>query len=503
MRPPQQTSLTLEGLGLLNYLHGVLTQPLGSWDGFYIPLSPSMNFALRYQLAFSAYAVAALSQGTPAYTAIYTEALRGAIEKMLHIDVWGYWRVPPEGDDAPSGGRGSLSSGHVAVLLSPHQRAVAGPPSDPIAHNNLQYSGHLSTMLALYEKVSGDRRYDNPFSLRDPASGVEYTYTHTKVAERIHAQMHSTGFGGVCCEQGMAYVPCNNHAMASNTLHDALHGTGYREANGPWLKTVRDKMVLRGPALRGVFGTAYVKDLHMAAPVAFNFTDAWGLAFMLPFDRPLVRKLYAKFKKRSISEAGSEGAFVSSSPLSERMEISDVAINTGFGTILARGIGDVVLADALVRYASSAFGATWQGGRYFYKDAPRTLHSTALRAVAEAIAPGGAGFARLFNDPPRAGSELDPHVAGLSDPTGHTGVSRAEYDPQERTLHITLTRVGDPSLLASDTPAEAEVTVSNAGNSPRVNVPSAPGTSFERTGSRITFKVPVRAGEPASCSVTT
>jgi hypothetical protein len=498
----EQLPLSPKGLGLLNYLHGVLTQPLGSWDGFYMPLSPSMNFALRYQLAFSAYAVAALSQGTPAYIAIYAEALRGAIEKMLHIDVWGYWRVPPEGDDAPSGGRGSLSSGHVAVLLSPHQRAVAGPPSDPIAHNNLQYSGHLSTMLGLYEKVSGDRRYDNPFFLRDPVSGVEYTYTHTKVAERIHAQMHATGFGGVCCEQGMAYVPCNNHAMASNTLHDAMHGTGYREANGAWLKTVRDKMVLRGPALRGVFGTAYVKDLHMAAPVAFNFTDAWGLAFMLPFDRLLVRKLYSKFKKRSISSACSEGAFVSSSPLSERMEISDVAINTGFGAILARGIGDVALADALIRYASSAFGATWQDSCYFYKDAPRTLHSSALRAMAEAIAPGDAGFTRLFNDPPRPNRDLDPHVAGLSEPTGRTGISQAAYNPQERTLHITLTQVGDPSLLASAAPAEAEVTVSNAGDSPRVNIHSAPGVSFERTGSRITFKVPVRAGESTSCSVT-
>ena len=357
-------------------------------------------------------------------------------------------------------------------------------------------------MLGLYEKVSGDRRYDTPFSLRDPASGVEYTYTHTKVAERIHTQMHSTGFGGVCCEQGMAYVPCNNHAMASNTLHDALHGTGYREANGPWLKTVRDKMVLRGPALRGVFGTAYVKDLHMAAPVAFNFTDAWGLAFMLPFDRHLVRKLYSKFKKRSISDAGTEGAFVSSSPLSERMEISDVAINTGFGTILARGIGDVVLSDALLSYASSAFGATWQDGRYFYKDAPRTLHSTALRAIAEAILPGGAGFTRLFNDPPRPGRDVDPHVAGLSDPTGHTGISQAEYDPQERTLHIILTRVGDPALFAGVAPAEVEVTISNAGNSPRVNVHNAPDTTIEHSGNNITFRLPVRADEPTSCSVT-
>ncbi|HST03358.1 MAG TPA: hypothetical protein VLQ48_01335 [Chloroflexia bacterium] len=497
-----QASLTLRQLGMLNYLHGLLTQPTGAWEGFYRPLSQSMNFALRYQLAFSAYAVAVLAQKTPAYRALYTEALRGAIEKMLHIDVWGYWRVPNEKDDGSASG--GMSGGHAAVLLAPHQRAVAGPPSDPIAYNNLQYSGHLSTMLGLYEKLSGDKRYDNTFTLRDPASGVEFAYTHSKVAERIHDQMCANGFGGVCCEQGMAYVPCNNHAMASNTLHDALHGTDYREANSGWLKTVRSKMILRGPALRGVFGTAYMKDLHMAAPVAFNFTDAWGLAFMLPFDRPLVRKLYPRFKKRSVSDAGpdagSRGAFVGSSPMSERMEISDVGINTGFGAILARGIGDVALADSLARYATSALGAGWDGGRYFYRSAPRTLHTTALLAIAETISPGGADFASLFNDAPS--KDEHPYVARLSDLTGRTGIVEAEYNEQERILRITLAQVGDPDTLANGAATEVAITVSNVSNSAYVQIGNEqPGSQRERSGDEIVFTVLVRPGENVTCLV--
>src|ERR671937_3022160 len=110
--------LDLRGLGYLNYLHQVLAQPLGSWDGFYTPQSPSMNFALRYQLAFGAYAVAALAQRTPAYRAPYTEALRGAIEKMLDVASWGYWRVAGAGQAEATGNAGGLmSGGHVAVLL--------------------------------------------------------------------------------------------------------------------------------------------------------------------------------------------------------------------------------------------------------------------------------------------------------------------------------------------------------------------------------------------------
>src|ERR1041385_1190567 len=90
----RNTGLSSESLGLLNYLHAVLSQPQGSWEGFYFPQSPSMNFALRYQLAFGAYAVSALAQRTPAYRAPYVEALRGAIQKMLDVASWGYWRAP-------------------------------------------------------------------------------------------------------------------------------------------------------------------------------------------------------------------------------------------------------------------------------------------------------------------------------------------------------------------------------------------------------------------------
>ena len=398
----QSRGLSLESLGYLNYLRNILTQPGNSWEGFYQPQSPSMNFALRYQLAFSTYALATLAQRTPAYRAPYLEAMRAAIEKMLCVETWGYWRAPAPQPGAQSAyGNGHIaSSGHVAVLTSPHQRAPMGPPSDPVALDNLQYSGHLSTMLGLYEKLSGDDRYDSPFILHDHESGVTYTYTHSQVAERIHRQQLESNFGGVCCEQGMAYVPCNNHALASNFLHDALHGTDFSHGQRPLAPDRARQAGAQRPALRGVFGTAYMRDFKMATRVAFNFTDAWGLAFMLPFDRPLVRKLYSKFKKRGIVRAGSDGAYVGSSTMSERSEISDVPINTGFGLILARGIGDIEVADALSAYATHAFGASWQEDRYYYKEAPRTLHATALYALASAIEPGGATFGSLFTASP-------------------------------------------------------------------------------------------------------
>jgi hypothetical protein len=499
MNPPV-APLDNETLGHLNYLHSILTQPPGQWEGFYRAQSPTMNFAVRYQLAFATYALAVMSRRTPAYRAPYAEAMQAAIERMLDVAVWGYWRAA----EPASGGAGSMaSSGHVAVLLSPHQRMPAGPPSDPIVRDNLQYSGHLSTMLGLYEKVTGDTRYDSPFTLEDPDSGVSYTYTHTEVAERIYKQMLANPFGGVCCEPGMAYVPCNNYALASNTLHDTLHGTDYSEVNGGWLRTVRRKMVLHGPAVRGVFGASYMKDLHLATPVAFNFTDAWGLAFLLPFDRALVKKLYSKFR-RKVERAGAEGAYVGSSSVSEKMEISDVPVNTGFGLILARGLGDTRLADAFHRYVTAQFDAGWEGDRYLYKVAPRTLHATALYALAASIEPGGEDFARLFRDP------LDPTVANypyldrVLDPSGRVGVCQAEYNVQERTLRVGLRQVGGPGFLKQAEPLDVTLVVKNASSHHQIGAGGRALTeadyTFDADGA---LRLPVRVepSEVLTCSV--
>src|SRR5215207_3270022 len=129
--------LTREDLGHLAYLHGVLAQPPDRWEGFYTPQADAMNFGLRFQVAFAAYAVAALALRTPAYQRPYAEALRAACERMRDVRVWGYWRQPAA-SEAPD----LQTSGHLAVLLRPHQRRPLGPPADPIHENNVQFSGH-------------------------------------------------------------------------------------------------------------------------------------------------------------------------------------------------------------------------------------------------------------------------------------------------------------------------------------------------------------------------
>jgi hypothetical protein len=408
-----------------------------------------MNFGLRFQLAFAAYAVAALGLHTPAYRGPGVAALGAAIERMRDVRAWGYWRVPvpsAEGDTERAGG-------HVALLMGGHRRPAGPPPppGDPIVQDNVQFSGHLGTMLGLYERAGGDGRYDAGFALDDPQSGVHYEYTHSRVAERIVAQMRANPFHGVACEPACAYVPCNNHAMTATALHDATHGTSFAAANADWLDWVRRKMVLRGPAARGLFGACYLKDLHLTAPVAFQFTDSWGLAFLLPFDRPLVRRLYGRFRRR-MSKDG-DLRYVGSAPICEKMEISDVALNTAFGLIVARGMGDGATADGLAAYAAAQFAPTWDGPELSYAGARRTLHSTALYALAGLVDPAADLLQRLFHAPRDPAADTQPALDWVTggDPTAlpesrpgapHCGIAAAAYDPATRTLTLTTQPLG-------------------------------------------------------------
>ncbi len=459
--PAGAPALTPESLGHLAYLHRVLTggpnaassaatavPDLQSWDGFYTPLADGMNFGLRFQLAFAGYAVAALGLHTPAYLRPTVAALGAAIERMRDVRAWGYWRPPVPGPEGTSGG------GHVALLVGGHRRATGPPPppGDPVVQDNVQFSGHLGTLLGLYERAGGDGRYDAGFVLDDPESGAHYEYTHSAVIERLVAQMRGNPFHGVACEPACAYVPCNNHAMTATALHDATHGTAYAAANADWLAWVRGRMVLHGPAARGLFGACYLRDLHLTAPVAFQFTDSWGLAFLLPFDRALVRRLYPRFRKR-MSRAGAV-RYVGSAPICAKMEISDVALNTAFGLIVARGLGDAATAAGMAAYAQTTFNRRWNGPELYYAGAPRTLHSTALYALADVTDPASDLLTRLFHAPrdpvldrqplldcvttgdPAAPPELRP-------PAPHCAIAAAAYDPAMHTLTLATQPLGD------------------------------------------------------------
>jgi len=388
----------------LKYLTGLVNQPLEQWEGFYLTRADGMNFGLRFQLAFPVYALYALAQVQPHRTEECTAVIERYIQKMLQPRVWAYWlqgALATQHKSQPEGVRPTLVQG---VVETAHNRlGLSGGllPLDPCQQGNIQYSGHLASMLGFYQLLSGDDRYNREgFRLIAEVEGekVSFEYSYTQLVERIHQQMRENHFGGVCCEPSRAYAACNNHACISNILHDRLYGTNFAEANAGWANWVERKMLTSAgaiplPAPNGLLSVAYMPALKMAIPVSFNFTDAWGFAFMAAWHPVTVQQVYPRFRKRLKSSA--DGLKLNSVGINESMEISTEALNTAFALVLATEMGDTATAQGLHNYLDAHYNPLTENGLY-YADARPAPYVTALVALADAL-PSSGSLNKLVN----------------------------------------------------------------------------------------------------------
>lgn len=399
----QTIGLSRTDIGHLNYLAGLATQPTDDWSGWFAAKGENANYARRFQIAFAGYALAGLAACTPAYRGLYGQALRGLIERMIHRDTWQYWAA--------------------------HDQNI---PPDPIIQGNVQYSGHLSCLIGLYEKITGDHIFDQNFKLVwDDDHAL--TYSHRQVAETIHRQQVANPFHGVPCEPGNVYAPCNNHAALSNILYDQAHGTNLANVNDEWVAWAKKHMFAKPPIPlpQGVVSVVYMTQLKMAAPVSFNFTDAWGLALMAPYNRKLVEEHYPKF--RSQFGKGNELACLHSAGINDRMEISNTGLNTGFAYMLAREMGDTALANRLRRWADETLAPTWEGNRLYYSAGKPAIYVTALFTLGDVL--NERGLYHLFAEPWLEDRWSRPYLETVSP---SVAVTAAEYDPDRACLVLGL-----------------------------------------------------------------
>lgn len=394
-KPPNE-GLSQRDLGHLKYLQKLTLQPLDQWEGFYRSPSEGMNFGLRFQIAFAGYALYALARRTPAYQTPYAEALKALTERMLAAPVWTYWfgaavrAEKPASPIAPSGR--ALEVLHSRLGLS----HTISP--DPCQQGNVQYSGHLASLLGFYQLLSGDSRYDETgFDLfaTGPSQSYRYHYTYSSLIERLQAQMQENHFGGVCCEPGRAYAACNNHACIANVLYDHLYATNKAEVNRQWGAWVENRMLTGGargdgplPAPNGLLSVAYMPDLHLALPVSFNLTDAWGLAFMAAWQPDLVKQIYPRLRRR-LKKGPGQTLYLSSVSINQKVEISSVALNTAFAAVLAREMGDTPTYTGLRNWADNTLSPVEDAPGRYYAGAVPAPYVTALFALAEALPESG------------------------------------------------------------------------------------------------------------------
>ncbi|MBR2838412.1 MAG: hypothetical protein IKE55_06505 [Kiritimatiellae bacterium] len=215
-------------------------------------------FAKRYGIAFAGYAAAALGmRGDDAQWAAAGRILGRCVERYLKRDVWAY----------------SMSRSYWGL------RPWA---PDPCFRENVMYTGHLLQLLAFYEAFTGDRRYwTHGFDFVWTDGRIVHYNVQKLVDVTVHQMRHGPN-GGVTCEPGLMFFPCNNHPHVALAVFAKLgHGDWSEDARRweRWALGHYAKPLLGGGALNLVYhvrsGAFY--------PRGSAGLDAWSLLWYEPW----------------------------------------------------------------------------------------------------------------------------------------------------------------------------------------------------------------------------
>lgn len=225
--------------------------PAGVWD---IGGRQLGVYSIRYQAAFCGYAAATLGMRTPAYPGLTGRIIDDCIRRLLERRAWEYSRL---------------------LWSDPFDMP------DPVARENIMYSGHLLQLLVLYEAFTGDDRYNIGGFDFEWTPDRRFHYTTLTLAEGIVAQMRSNVCGGVACEPGFVFFPCNNHPQIALRMMEGL-------GQGDWSAERRKWEAFALSGYRTMFGGGAIKlAYHLPTgtfvPRGHSGLDGWALLWYQPW----------------------------------------------------------------------------------------------------------------------------------------------------------------------------------------------------------------------------
>lgn len=200
---PVVEELAADDLAALRYALDRALQPVDEFNGFDF-IDQFQPSAVRYQINNLGYALSLANYiRLPAMRGYLVDAQRRLIEKKKQHRVWKYW---------------ALESLWGNFRHEPN----------PMARDNVMYSGWYAAQIGLYEAATGDRSCAEPGALTlNGPGGAEYVNDfHTLVATLAENERNSE-FCLFPCEPNWIYPLCNNQAALGLRLHDRLHGTHY------------------------------------------------------------------------------------------------------------------------------------------------------------------------------------------------------------------------------------------------------------------------------------
>ncbi|GKT51089.1 uncharacterized protein ColSpa_11270 [Colletotrichum spaethianum] len=177
---------------------------------------------------------------------------------MLRPEVWGYWYL-----NSQSG-----------KLVDPDITELRKPWADPVAMENIMYSGHLLLMTSLYAMLFDDDEFEKPGSITFTWAPIlwgfgpeTYRYDNRSIQEVILKQMERNNWVGVCCEPNVVFVII---AMRYNDVRDGVDTVSH--VLEKYKKAIADRGLLRPDGLYAEW--LYLKQDRIRPPVGVS-SVAW------------------------------------------------------------------------------------------------------------------------------------------------------------------------------------------------------------------------------------
>lgn len=355
------TVLSAEQLGHLRHFDNLSRQLPNDWTFMQGRGGQQDGFGgYRFQLAYMAYALALTHRHRlPAAPGLFQPTIQRLIEKMLHPEVWMYWRDVGRG--------GNVFNAHLAESL--------GEQWDPVARDNIMYSAYVQSMALLHDYLFDSDRYASEGSLTFQYwsffwGGKEkrFSYDRESLNETVYWQMVRNGYLGVACEPNCVFQICNQPAILGFRLHDLITGgsradevvAGYERA---WADFGRlDE--------NGRYNMLVLEDSKtvLANATGAPWVDAWCGALMNMWNREFVRGNYPRQVERLLSESPDGTLSVSPGLPREVDGHAVIADNCDFGWVAAWAseMGDEATLRGLLEHADRFMSPAWSDGGLYY-----------------------------------------------------------------------------------------------------------------------------------------
>lgn len=367
---PASAGLDRLQAGHLRHLLNMANRPDGDWSHMMTSEVEQHGLgSFRYQLSHFVYALGlAHYHHLPAAPGYFREPMQRLMTKMLRHDVWRYWYE--ESRSSPRFDPG---------LTTPRE-----PWADPVAKENIMYSGHVHAMAGMYDVLFNEDRYEQPKSLtmarNDMWKGREaFEYDLGKLNEVIYRQMKESGWLGIPCEPNMVFIICNQLPLLGLRFHDIRKGTSlapdttseFRKAwqakglFGEGGKSITFYQVRQGRLIPGDPGV----DAHTG-----TFMNAWNPGVVQQYFPARIKAGLRRAADGTLSPFPHSvldrvaSARAAGTPVDVIEDRNYRWTNPDLGTIATflSEMGDRATLDALLAHADKHMQPSWENGGLYY-----------------------------------------------------------------------------------------------------------------------------------------